>query len=140
MPCMVVIVGNIVMVSPIFELCSFATTGVLMNNYICTYTLYRYVLHVSFQDVEQFHPFPPLILKLKLEILIICETFHDLWIDLFQCYFDTSLHYAEVYWIRIFVLGILSKHCQRHNGPRYCFYNLIYLSSYKAGKFSRKEN
>ena len=29
------------------------------------------------------------------------------------------------------------KHCQRHNGPRYC---LTYLSSYKAGKFSRKEN
>ena len=32
------------------------------------------------------------------------------------------------------------KHCQRHNGPRHCFYNLNYLSSYKAGKFSSKEN
>ena len=32
------------------------------------------------------------------------------------------------------------RHCQRHNGPRYCFYNLNYLSSYKAGKFTRKEN
>merc|ERR1712020_373610 len=31
------------------------------------------------------------------------------------------------------------KHCQRHNGPRHCFYNLNYLSSYKAGKFTRKE-
>ena len=32
------------------------------------------------------------------------------------------------------------KHCQRQNGPRHCFYDLNYLSSYKAGKFSRKEN
>ena len=33
----------------------------------------------------------------------------------------------------------LSKHCQRHNGPRYCFYNLSYLYNYKACKFSIKE-
>ena len=32
------------------------------------------------------------------------------------------------------------KHCQRHNGPRHCFYDLNYLSSYKAGKFTWKEN
>ena len=32
------------------------------------------------------------------------------------------------------------KHCHRHNGPRHCFYNLTHLSSYKGGKFSRKEN
>ena len=30
------------------------------------------------------------------------------------------------------------KHCQRHNGPRHCFYNLIYLSSYKANSVERK--
>ena len=34
----------------------------------------------------------------------------------------------------------LYKHCQRYNGPRHCFYDLNYLSSYKAGKFTRKEN
>ena len=34
-------------------------------------------------------------------------------------------------WIKVFF-----KHCQRHNGSRHCFYNLNYLSSYKAGKFS----
>ena len=38
------------------------------------------------------------------------------------------------------ILHIWHKHCQRHNGPRHCFYNLIYVSIYKAGKFSRKEN
>ena len=33
----------------------------------------------------------------------------------------------------IHCLQIFKKHCQRHNGPRHCFYNLNYLSSYKAG-------
>ena len=32
------------------------------------------------------------------------------------------------------------KHCQRHNGPRHCFYNLNYISSNKAGKFSKYLN
>ena len=40
----------------------------------------------------------------------------------------------------ILVINTIEKHCQRHNGPRHCFYNLNYLSSYKAGKFSSKEN
>ena len=31
------------------------------------------------------------------------------------------------------------KHCQRHNGPRHCFYNLTYLSSYKAGKLVERK-
>jgi len=39
----------------------------------------------------------------------------------------------------IHCLQIFKKHCQRHNGPRHCFYNLNYLSS-KHYKFSRKEN
>ena len=32
---------------------------------------------------------------------------------------------------------ITTKHCQRHDGPRHCFYNLIYLSSFKTAKFSK---
>ena len=38
------------------------------------------------------------------------------------------------------MIFIRIKHCQRHKGPRHCFYNLNYLSNYKAGKFSSKQN
>ena len=37
-------------------------------------------------------------------------------------------------------MNFQKKYCQRHNGPRHCFDNLNYLSSYKTGKFTRKEN
>jgi len=39
---------------------------------------------------------------------------------------------AKTFWIQ--------QDFDRNNGPRHCFYNLNYLTSYKSGKFSRKEN
>ena len=54
----------------------------------------------------------------------------------------TIIIVAKIILIKILVILmiIMTKHCQRHNGPRHCFHNLNYLSSYKAGKFIRKEN
>ena len=53
----------------------------------------------------------------------------------FKCEIFPNLNFTIRQFLQ-FQLVITNKHCQRHNGPRHCFY----LSSYKAGKFSRKEN
>ena len=57
---------------------------------------------------------------LLLRLLLLC-LLH--WLLSFQI-----LHCHQIIYDQI----IYKKHCQRHNGPRHCFYNLTYLSSYKA--------
>ena len=51
-----------------------------------------------------------------------------------NCWHDTPNTNIHIYATDIYSPNIFK------NIARHCFYNLTYLSSYKAGKFSRKEN